>query len=68
MADVKAWGVIRMLEADGWYLVRHVGSHRQYRHPEKKGTVTVAVHRLGDDVKKGTLASIRRQAGLKERK
>lgn len=60
--------VIRRLEADGWKLDRQVGSHRQYRHPSKPGTVTVAVHALGKDVKPGTLASIWKQAGLKEPK
>lgn len=59
--------VIRILEADGWRLERQVGSHRQYRHPIKSGTVTIAVHNLGQDVKRGTLASIWKQAGLKER-
>ncbi|MGH3998535.1 MAG: type II toxin-antitoxin system HicA family toxin [Pseudonocardiaceae bacterium] len=30
----------RLLESDGWYLVRVRGSH--YRHPGKPGTATVA--------------------------
>ena len=58
--------VMKILEADGWNLDRRTGSHRQYRHPTKPGTVTVATHSLGNDVKKGTLASIWKQAGLKE--
>ena len=29
--------VLRMLEADGWYIVAQKGSHRQYKHPTKKG-------------------------------
>lgn len=53
-----------MLEADGWELDRQSGSHRQFRHPDKPGTVTVA-GKLGNDLKRGTLASILRQAGLK---
>lgn len=36
---------------------------RQFRHPDKPGTVTVA-GKLGNDLKRGTLASIFRQAGL----
>ncbi len=60
--------VVRALEADGWQLDRQAGSHRQYRHPTKPGTVTVAVHNLGKDVKQGTLASIWKQAGLKDSK
>ena len=58
--------VIRILEAAGWRLERQTGSHRQYRHPTKPGTVTVAAHTLGRDVKPGTLASIWKQAGIKE--
>ncbi|MGH3927150.1 MAG: type II toxin-antitoxin system HicA family toxin [Pseudonocardiaceae bacterium] len=34
--------MIRLLEDDGWYLVRTRGSHRQYRQPTKPGTTTVA--------------------------
>ena len=58
--------VVKILEAGGWNLDRRVGSHRQYRHATKPGTVTVATHSLGEDVKPGTLASIWKQAGLKE--
>ena len=60
----KVRDLIRLLEADGWFLVDTVGSHRQYKHPTKQGKVTVA-GKLSDDVRKGTLASILRQAGLK---
>jgi len=56
--------VIKLLETDGWFLVDTVGSHRQFKHPTKLGKVTVA-GKLSDDVRKGTLASILRQAGLK---
>jgi predicted RNA binding protein YcfA (HicA-like mRNA interferase family) len=61
---VKVREAIEMLRADGWQLERQVGSHRQFRHPTKSGTVTVAGN-LGKDLKTGTLASIRRQAGLR---
>ena len=40
------------------------GSHRQFKHPTKPGRVTVS-GQLGDDMPKGTLASVKRQAGLK---
>jgi len=56
--------VIRMIEADGWVCVRTRGSHRQFHHPTKPGTVTVS-GKLSADVKPGTLNSILRQAGLK---
>jgi predicted RNA binding protein YcfA (HicA-like mRNA interferase family) len=45
-------------------LSRFKGSHRQFKHSKKKGVVTVS-GKLSDDVRKGTLGSILRQAGLK---
>jgi predicted RNA binding protein YcfA (HicA-like mRNA interferase family) len=63
---MKVRDVIKLMEADGWQLDRQTGSHRQYRHPSKPGTVTVA-GKLGSDLKPGTLASVLRQAGLKGR-
>jgi len=42
----------------------YAGSHRQFRHPEKPGTVTVA-GKPSIDVPIGTLGSILKQAGLK---
>jgi predicted RNA binding protein YcfA (HicA-like mRNA interferase family) len=56
--------LIRMLERDGWEIVRVRGSHRQLRHPIKAGTVTVA-GKSGADVPPGTLNAILKQAGLK---
>jgi predicted RNA binding protein YcfA (HicA-like mRNA interferase family) len=54
-----------MIEDDGWHLERTVGSHLQFRHPTKPGTVTVAAGgKLGRDIPKGTANSILRQAGL----
>jgi predicted RNA binding protein YcfA (HicA-like mRNA interferase family) len=61
---VKVRDVIATLQADGWQLVRTRGSHRQFRHPTKPGTVTVA-GKLGVDIPVGTLGSIWKQAGLK---
>ena len=56
--------MIRRLQGEGWVLVSTEGSHRQFKHPSKPGRVTVSGS-LGDDMPKGTLASVRRQAGLK---
>jgi predicted RNA binding protein YcfA (HicA-like mRNA interferase family) len=61
---VKVRDIIKMLEKDGWYLMRTKGSHRQFKHPIKPGIVTVA-GKLGLDVPPGTLNSILKQAGLK---
>ncbi len=61
---MKVREVIRLLESDGWVLVSQEGSHRQFKHSTKSGRVTVSGN-LGDEMPKGTLASVRRQAGLK---
>lgn len=61
---MKVREVIRMLQDDGWTLVMTKGSHRQFKHQTKVGRVTVS-GQLGDDMPKGTLASVARQAGLK---
>jgi predicted RNA binding protein YcfA (HicA-like mRNA interferase family) len=53
-----------MLQRDGWAMTRQKGSHRQLKHPSKPGTVTVA-GRLSDEMPRGTLNSVLRQAGLK---
>lgn len=56
--------VIRMIEADGSYRVKARSGHRQYKHPHKRGRVTIA-GKLGDDLAPGTLNSVLKQAGLK---
>jgi predicted RNA binding protein YcfA (HicA-like mRNA interferase family) len=58
---------VRILESNGFALVRQgKGSHAIYR-GEANGEVrlvTVAAHRMSDDIKPGTLASMIRQSGL----
>ena len=61
---MKIQELMKLLESDGWFLVRTKGSHRQYHHPTKKGTVTVA-GKPSVDVPPGTLNSALKQAGLK---
>ncbi|HOV95435.1 MAG TPA: type II toxin-antitoxin system HicA family toxin [Thermomonas sp.] len=56
--------VLRRLREDGWVLVAIRGSHRQYRHPDKPGRVTVA-GKPSDDLAPGALNSILKQAGMK---
>lgn len=62
---MKVKELIALLEGDGWLLVRTKGSHRQYHHPIKPGTVTVA-GKPSVEVPPGTLASALRQAGIKK--
>ena len=57
--------VIKIIESDGWYLKRVSGDHRQYAHAVKGGVVTVSGH-LDDDVMRGTMISILKQAGIKK--
>ncbi|MEW6252250.1 MAG: type II toxin-antitoxin system HicA family toxin [Planctomycetota bacterium] len=58
--------LIAILQTDGWALERTVGSHLQFRHPRKPGTITVpGGGKLGRDVPPGTLNSVLKQAGLK---
>jgi predicted RNA binding protein YcfA (HicA-like mRNA interferase family) len=61
---MKVKELITLLEADGWVLVRTRGGHRQFRHPTKLGTVTVA-GKPSVDVPPGTLNNALKQAGLK---
>jgi predicted RNA binding protein YcfA (HicA-like mRNA interferase family) len=61
---MKVREVIRLLEDDGWYLARTRGSHRQFKHPTKAGTVTVS-GKPNVDIPPGTLNSILKQAGMK---
>jgi predicted RNA binding protein YcfA (HicA-like mRNA interferase family) len=62
---VKVRESIALIESDGWVLVRTKGSHRQFQHPTKPGTVTIA-GKPGVDVPAGTLNSVLKQAGLKK--
>jgi len=57
--------VLKALLRDGWYEVNQVGSHKQLKHPVKKGRVTLPHPKR--DIPIGTLKSIEKQAGIKLR-
>ena len=39
----------KIIKADGWYQIKsNGGSHRQYKHKDKKGKVTIQYHSKGD--------------------
>lgn len=59
---MKSKDLIKLVEADGWYLVAVRGSHHQFKHPTKKGRVTITHPKK--DVKIGTVKSALKQAGL----
>jgi len=61
---MKVREVVKMIEADGWFHVATRGGHRQYKHPTKRGRVTIA-GKPGDDLAPGALNSVLKQAGLK---
>ena len=63
---MKARDVIKIVEDDCWYLVRQKGSHKQYKHRTKKGLVTIAAHKMSDEIAPGTLNSIFKQAQIKK--
>jgi predicted RNA binding protein YcfA (HicA-like mRNA interferase family) len=63
--SVKVRDVIKRLETDGWYLARVRGDHRHYKHPTKKGIVTISGH-PGKDMPVGTLLSVLKQAQLEK--
>ena len=61
---MKAKEVIKLIQKDGWFFERQVGSHKIFKHPSKKGIVVVPEYGK-EDIKLGTLNSILKQAGLK---
>jgi len=61
---MKVKELIKLIESDGWYQVRMKGSHRQFKHPTKPGTVTVA-GKPSIDVPPGTLNNALKQAGIR---
>jgi predicted RNA binding protein YcfA (HicA-like mRNA interferase family) len=64
MKVVKGMKIVSDLRADGWYIARQRGSHREFKHPTKKGTVTVN-GKDSTDFYGTLLKSIERQSGLK---
>ena len=62
---MKTQELMALLIANGWVQVRMKGSHRQFRHAIKAGTVTVA-GKLNVDVPIGTLLSVLKQAGIRK--
>jgi predicted RNA binding protein YcfA (HicA-like mRNA interferase family) len=63
IVPLKVSEIIKLIEADGWYLVATRGSHRQYKHSAKPGRVTVA-GKASAVLPPGTERSILKQAGI----
>jgi predicted RNA binding protein YcfA (HicA-like mRNA interferase family) len=62
---MRSGQIIKKIEADGWFEVRQTGSHKQYRHATKPGTVTVPHPK--SEMAIGTLKSIEKQSGVRLR-
>jgi predicted RNA binding protein YcfA (HicA-like mRNA interferase family) len=60
---LKVREILSILKADGWVKVRQKGSHRQFKHPSKRGLVTIA-GKPNQDLKPKTANSILKQAGI----
>jgi predicted RNA binding protein YcfA (HicA-like mRNA interferase family) len=63
MKSYSSREIIQILRADGWVEVGCDGDHHQFKHPTKKGKVTVT--HPEKDVPIGTVGSISRQSGIK---
>jgi predicted RNA binding protein YcfA (HicA-like mRNA interferase family) len=59
---VSSRQAIKVIEADGWILARVAGDHHQFRHPTKRGKVTVP-HPV-KDLPIQVVVSIERQSGV----
>jgi predicted RNA binding protein YcfA (HicA-like mRNA interferase family) len=64
---MKLKEILSLLREDGWYQVAQRGSHKQFKHSIKLGRITVPDHGQGKDLAKGTVNSIIKQAGLRQK-
>ena len=62
---MRSGQIIKKLEKAGWAEVRQSGSHKQFRHPTKPGTVTVPHPKA--EMAIGTIKSIEKQSGVRLR-
>ncbi|HBF0499189.1 TPA: type II toxin-antitoxin system HicA family toxin [Clostridioides difficile] len=62
MKSYSSREILKILSSDGWYEVNCVGDHHQFKHPTKKGKVTVP--HPNKDLPLRTVKSIFKQAGI----
>jgi predicted RNA binding protein YcfA (HicA-like mRNA interferase family) len=60
---MTARDLARKLEQAGRVAVRQTGSHRQFKHPNRAGAITIPMH--GGDLHKGLVVAVLKQAGLR---
>jgi predicted RNA binding protein YcfA (HicA-like mRNA interferase family) len=65
LRSYKVAEILIMLREDGWILIAQKGSHRQFKHPEKKGRVTVK-GKPSETLSQFLLNNIFKQAGWKK--
>ena len=63
MKSYSSREIVKIITKDGWYEVNCVGDHHQYKHPTKKGRLTIPHPKK--DLQIGTVRSIFKQAGIK---
>lgn len=61
---MKYGELFRILEREGWIIVRQSGSHCVLENPQRPGKIIIPFH-AGKEVKIGLLRSILKQTGLK---
>lgn len=64
---MKVEAILQILQDDGWFIIEKRGSFRQYKHPHKKGRITITGN-LNYDFDSDSIDSIMLQAGLKGKK
>lgn len=62
MKSYSSREILEILKKDGWYEVGCDGGHHQFKHPSKKGKVTITHPKK--DIPAGTLKSISKQSGI----
>lgn len=63
MKSYSSREIVKTITKDGWYEVNCVGDYHQYKHPIKKGRLTIPHPKK--DLPIGTVRSIFKQAGIK---
>jgi predicted RNA binding protein YcfA (HicA-like mRNA interferase family) len=58
---VSGQRLVRALERAGWEVARQRGSHVRMKHPDRRISLTVPLHR---ELKRGTLSGILNDAGV----
>jgi len=60
---MKVKELIKKLENDGWVFVRQSGSHKHFKKAGVAHLITVPDHGVNEEVRKGLLHKIEKQAG-----